>query len=140
MTRWKRVVISFAAAFIAELLIGVALGIADGRALFFEHVFGFVYFASFFVVPGWLIALPIIVIPKNAALPVWQLALIGTAVGPGLMLAIGICIGLANGGNFNYDHTTYDGVGIAALVAGLTTALYPTALKLCSRPTPTPIS
>jgi hypothetical protein len=73
-TRLRRVGLSLLSSILAELLVGLACSIASGKTLFFEHVFGFVYFASILVIPGWLIALPIIVIPKKAlALPTSQL-------------------------------------------------------------------
>jgi len=138
MTRLKRVGLSFASAVTAELIVGISVAISSGRDLFFEHAFGFVYFASILVIPGWLIALPIIVIPKKAdSLPIWKLAVIGTLIGPGIMFAIGIYAAIANHTGLNYKREAYYLVGLAAVVSFLTTAIYLTALELLSRRTPT---
>jgi hypothetical protein len=138
MTRWKRVGLSFASAIIAELVIGFACGISDGKRLLFEHTFGFIYFSSFLIIPGWLIALPIIVIPNKANhLPIWQLGLMGAFIGPGIMFPIGIYFAIANHTSFNYVREAWYLVGIATLVSALTTAIYLTTLKLFSHPTPT---
>ncbi len=136
MTRWKRVVLSFASAITAELVLGISFGIPGDKHLLFEHVFGFIYFASILVIPGWLIALPIIVVPKKAdSLPIWKLAVIGTLIGPGIMFAIGIYAAIANHTGLNYKREAYYLVGLAAVVSFLTTAIYLTALKLFSSPT-----
>jgi hypothetical protein len=78
------------------------------------------------------------VIPKKASsLPKWQLGLIGTLIGPAVMIAIGIYAAIADHTFTNYNREAWYLVGIAALVSGLTTALYLTALKLFSRPNQT---
>jgi hypothetical protein len=66
MTRWKRAGLSLLSAILVEILIGFALSIVDGKQLFFEHLFGFMYFSGILIIPGWLIALPTIVIPNKA--------------------------------------------------------------------------
>ena len=138
MTRLKRFGLSFASTISAELLVGVSIAVSGGRDLLFEHVFGFVYFASILVIPGWLIALPIILIPKTAdSLPIWKLAVIGTLSGPGIMFAIGIYAAIANHTTLYYKREAWYLVGVATLVSALTTAIYIAALKLFSRPTQT---
>jgi cytochrome c oxidase assembly factor CtaG len=138
MTRWKCVGVSFVSAIIAELMLGVSFSIPDGNHLFFEHIADFVYLASFLVIPGWLIALPIIVVPdKPAHLPTWRLSLIGASIGPALMFAIGIYFAIANHTGINHKREAWYLVGIATLVSGLTTGIYLTAHKLFSHPTQT---
>lgn len=141
MSRWQRAGLSFASVIVAELVIGFACGIPDGKRLLFEHMFGFIYFSSFLVIPGWMIALPIIVIPNKAShLPTWQLGLIGASIGPGIMFAIGIYFAIANHTGLNYKREAWYLVGIATLVSALTTTIYIAALKLFSHSTPTPSS
>ncbi len=138
MTRWKRVGLAFLSAIVAELLTGFAISIPDGKHLFFERASGFAYLASFLVIPGWLIALPIIVIPnKTAHRPTWQLAFIGAAIGPCMMIAIGIYFAIVNHSGINDKHEAWYLAGIATLISAVTTTLYLTSLKLFSRPTPT---
>jgi hypothetical protein len=139
MTRWKRVGLSLLSAVIAELLMGFAFSVPDGKHLFFERAFGFAYLASYLVIPGWLIALPIIVIPNKAAhRPTWQLGLIGSSIGPGIMFAIGTYFAIANHSGIHYKREAWYLAGLAALISVITTATYLTCLKLFGRPTPTP--
>ncbi len=131
MTRWKRVGLSLLSAVIAELLMGFAFSVPDGKHLFFERAFGFAYLASYLVIPGWLIALPIIVIPDKAAhRPTWQLGLIGSSIGPGIMFAIGIYFAIANHSGINYKREAWYLAGLAALISIISTAIYLTSLKL----------
>jgi hypothetical protein len=139
MTRKKRAGLSLLSAIVAEILVGFAFSAPDGKHLFFERAFGFAYLASYLVIPGWLIALPIIVIPnKTAHRPTWQLGLIGSSIGPGIMFAIGIYFAIANHSGINYKREAWYLAGIAALISACTTAIYLTSLKLFSHPTPTP--
>jgi hypothetical protein len=137
MSRWKRAGLSLISAIAAELIIGISFSIPSQHHLFFEQIFGFVYFASILVIPGWLIALPIIVIPKRAQwLPTWELLVIGSLIGPGVMFAIGIYAAIANGTGLNYKREAWYLVGLALLVSFLTTAIYLTALKFLTRTQP----
>jgi hypothetical protein len=133
MSRWKRVGLSFASTVAVELLLAVVLSLTEGPHLFFERVFGFLYFASILVVPGWLAALPIIVIPEHSEHPWrWKSLVIGTLIGPCIMFAIGIYAAITNGAGFNYKREAWYLVGIALLISFLTTAAYLTSLRLLS--------
>jgi len=129
--RWKRAGISFASAIASELLVGVGAASIDGPSLFIEHVFGFVYFASFLVIPGWLIALPIILRKRFDRLTAWQQVAIGTLMGPSIMVAIGIYGGIESGTGFAYKVEAFRLLYIAIGVSFLTSAIYVTALRFC---------
>jgi hypothetical protein len=139
MTRWKRVGLSFASAVIAEIMTALAINIPGGRHLFLEHIFGFIYFASFLVIPGWLLALPVLLFLKRT--DGWHLglmALIGISIGPFIDLGMDLWSFLSSPtAIFNiYLPWLY----MATAISAIATALYLTALKLFSNPTPTPSS
>jgi hypothetical protein len=125
--RWKRVGLSFVSAILAELVVGVALCSIDGSHLFFEHLFGFLYFASILVVPGWLIALPIVLQTRFDNLRLWQQVLIGTLIGPTIMIAIGIYGGIARG-TFGYSAESFHLLYAAFWVSFVASVIYLTAL------------
>jgi uncharacterized membrane protein len=134
MSRLKRVILSFASAIVAELIAGAVVSGLDSFNLIFEHIFGFIYFASFLVIPGWIIALPIVVLPKRVDdLQIWKLGLIGTSIGPGIMIAIGIYAAVASGTGLNYKHEAFNLLYLATVVSFLSTTIYLTALKVSIR-------
>jgi hypothetical protein len=125
MSRWRRVWLSLASAIAAELLIGIVLGIPGENHLVFERIFGFVLYASILVIPGWLVALPILVIPKSTDhRPKWLSLLLGTLIGPIIIFAVGIYAAIANGTGLNYKQEAWNLVFVAALVSFLTTSIY----------------
>jgi hypothetical protein len=74
------------------------------------------------------------VIPNKAAyLPKWQLGLIGTSIGPCVMIVIGIYFAIANHSGFGYKREAWYLVVLATIVSGLTTTLYLKFLKHFSR-------
>jgi hypothetical protein len=129
--RWKRVGVSFVSAVSAELAVGLAVCSIDGSHLFFEHMFGFLFFASVLAFPGWLIALPIILQAKFDDLSLWQQVLIGTLIGPTIMIAIGIYGGVASG-TFDYSAKAFHLLYVAVGVSFLASAIYVTALNFAS--------
>jgi hypothetical protein len=136
MTGWKRVGLSFASAVIAEITTALAVSISGGRHLFFEHIFGFIYFASFLVIPGWLLALPVLLFLRRT--DGWHLglmALIGISIGPFIDLGMDLWSFLSSPtAAFNiYLPWLY----MATAISAVATALYLTALKRFSHPTPT---
>jgi hypothetical protein len=117
-----------------EFTLALAFSVPAGSNLHFEHFFGFIYFASILVIPGWVVALPLIVIPeKTTYLPTLKALTIGTLIGPCIMLAIGIYAAIANGTGLNYKIEAWYLVVLALVVSFLTTALYLTSLKLLTR-------
>ena len=129
--RWKRAGVSLASAIAAEVVVGVGAASIDGPNLFGEHVLGFVYFASFLVIPGWLIALPIILTERFDRLPPWQQVAAGTLIGPGIMVAIGIYGGIFGGTGFAYKVESLRLLYVAISVSFLTSAIYIAALRFC---------
>jgi hypothetical protein len=74
------------------------------------------------------------VIPNKAAyLPKWQPGLIGTSIGPCVMIVIGIYFAIANHSGFGYKREAWYLVVLATIVSGLTTTLYLKFLKHFSR-------
>jgi hypothetical protein len=134
MSRWKRVGLSFASAVIADILFGLAFLIGGNPGHRIEQLFGFLYFSSVLVIPGWLIALPILVLPRNAIrMRYWQLGLIGTAIGPAIMIAIGVYAAIASGTGLNYKREAFNLLYLATGISFLTTVLYLSTLRLSAR-------
>jgi hypothetical protein len=131
--RWRRIGLSFASAIVAEVLVAIDVAFIDGRHLLFEHIFGFLYFASILVVPGWLLALPIILQQRFYNLSVWLRVLIGTLIGPTIMVGIGIYGGLANSSGFGYSREAYNLLYIATGISFLASAIYLAALEYFSK-------
>lgn len=133
MNRWSRIALSLACAVCAEVVTAFAVSIRAPKGLYFEQVFGFLWFASFLVFPGWLLALPVLVVPaRMQALMWWQLWLLGTAVGPLVILVIGSYASVKSG-NWNYQPEAANLLWMAVLVSFITTALYVGGLNMISR-------
>jgi hypothetical protein len=130
--RWKRAGIAFATAIVAEAIVGVSIASIDGLDLWGEHVFGFVYFASILVVPGWFVALPIILHHGFDRLHPGQQVLIGSLIGPTIMAAGGIYGALASGAGSRFSPQAFDILYVALGVSFLTSVLYVTTLKYLS--------
>jgi hypothetical protein len=126
--RWKRVGVSFASAVAAELIVGVGVVSIDGGHLIFEHMFGFVYFASILVVPGWLIALLIILQPRFDSLRLWQQILIGTFIGPTIMILIGF-VGFASNPAGTYGAEAYPWLYVAIAISFIASTIYVAAMR-----------
>jgi hypothetical protein len=131
--RWRRVGLSFVSAIAAELVVGIGVAFIDGRHLLFERIFGFLYFASILVVPGWLIALSIILQPRFDNLSVWLRVLVGTLIGPAIMVAVGIYGSLASGSVSGYSREAFNLLYVATGVSFLASAIYVAVLGYLSR-------
>jgi hypothetical protein len=128
--RWERVGISFASALAAEVIVCAGLACLDGPRpqQMLSHMLFYLFFASIFVVPGWLVALPIILQTRFERLRVWLKILIGTLIGPAIMVAFGIYRSVG----FAYDKAVFFFLYVAAGISFLTSAIYLSVLKYFS--------
>jgi hypothetical protein len=136
MTRWKRVALSLASALTAELLVGISLSFRGDKHLLFERLFGFVWFASFLVIAGWMLSLPLVIsFDRIDGWRIWVLAVIGSLIGPAIMGTIYLQSELTTP-PATWTHGSINFVYMATAISILTTAIYLISLKLFSRPTP----
>ncbi len=143
MSRWKRVGLSLLSSIIAELIVGLAISFPGGKHLFFEHIFVFIYFASFLVIPGWLISLPIVLFfETDTRSRLFVLAILGALIGPVVILCIALYAESTKSApsNGTWSNGSMEFVYIATAISIVATTLYLTSLKLLSPPTPTPSS
>ena len=140
MTASKRLAISAASVLSAQFIVGATLSAYDGPELFWERVFGFMYFSTMFTIPGWLIALPVVVRPPKIIAGDWRrIALVGILIGPITMLLIDALFAI-------YTHSTGAALewvlkycGLATVVSSMTSGFYLTGLHVASRkPHPSP--
>jgi hypothetical protein len=81
-----------------------------------------------FALPGWMIALPFVVLLKDAeGWRGWATLLIGTTIGPAFMLAWSL---LETGGQFTWH---WDSFSMPLVIALLTTVCYVASLKMAHR-------
>lgn len=137
MTRWRRVALSFLSALTAELILGISFGIPGDKHLLFERVFGFVYFASILVIPGWLLSLPLVIsFNRIDGWRMWVLAISGSLIGPVIMGAIYLQSEFTMPSTTTWAPGSINFAYMATAISVLTTGIYLTTLKLLSRPTP----
>lgn len=140
MTRWKRFGVSIASLAMAELIFSLIFAIqAPPQKHWWTGAVAFLAVISIFAIPGWILALPIILsVQKITERHLWVLGVIGTLIGPFVIGAIDLIswkLDRSAGTDFGWGF-----IGIATAISFLTTALYLTALKLYSHPIPTPSS
>ncbi len=134
MSRWKRAGLSLASALLAELLVGIAMSVQGNRSLFLDRSVVFLWFASFLVLPGWLIALPLVLsINRTDGWRLWLLAILGTLIGPVLVGIIGLVITLNSPPTTTWNSGALDFAYVATAISVLTTAIYLISLKALSR-------
>jgi hypothetical protein len=123
MSPLKRVGLSFVSAIFAEFAVGICLVIWKGPFLS-----GLAGFASVLVLPGWILALPMVLLVRDLANgKVWTIALVGCCIGPFIMLTIR-CYGAIRG----YSADFAGGTPLfltATAISFLTTLIYIGALK-----------
>lgn len=127
--RWKRAGLAIVSAIVAEAFVGAFIASKGSLNLWGEQMFGFLYFASILVVPGWLVALPIILHDRFGTLHRWQQILIGTMIGPIIVALVAIYGSLTSGAESSYSSVALNFVYIALGVSFLTSVIYVTTLK-----------
>ena len=87
-----------------------------------------------FALPGWILALPFVLLFKDASgWRVWAILGIGSAIGPLFMLAVSL---LSRHGHLDWEADGF-GVGAAACIGTVTTVLYVVLLRrFAPRPMP----
>jgi hypothetical protein len=141
MSRWKRVVLSLASALGAQLIVGFVQCARGTRGALLEGLIVFMWFGAFLVIPGWIIALPIVLSFKRIdGWRIWIQALLGCLIGPLIMGLIGLFSVLTRPPTTTWAPGTISFVYLAAAISILATAIYLTTVKLSVRTAQTPSS
>jgi ABC-type dipeptide/oligopeptide/nickel transport system permease component len=120
MSHIKRVGLSLLCALASELLVGAALTARNRGG--FSDVLGSAIGLSIFVIPGWLLSLPaVLVFDRADGWRFWVLGIYGTFLGPTIILAWAIACKVTE--RSTIEDFGYMG-GIAFVIALLSTALY----------------
>jgi hypothetical protein len=136
---WKRLVYSListvigAAACGSVVVIPQFLSNAHNRISTMGLLTGVIYFDTWVVVlsvPGWLLAIPIVLLVKNIrGWRFWMYCAIGVLFGPALILAIGFYSALRAPSFAGFPGDSMSVVYIATAVSGLATFLYLVLLR-----------
>jgi hypothetical protein len=133
MTRLRRVGWSLLSALLSESIAGLVLCL-PGRH--WEELFGFFYFATFLMVPGWILSLPLVLtIDRLRGWRIWLAGIAGSCIGPIVLLSVAVYARVGGPGN---SHGTYDSSAltllyVATAISILSTALYIFFIKLSTR-------
>ena len=132
-SRWKLVGLSLLSLAAVEITVSTAFAcFSPPQAHWWIGIYSWLFVISLFAVPGWLIALPILLFTPNIeGRRVYILACIGTLIGPATIGAINLCVWLVDrnaGTDFGWGF-----VLIATVISALTTSIYLTFLKLSLR-------
>ena len=131
MTRLGRVGVSALGALAAELLVAAVLAArtAPGQR---ANEFSLAVYFLYLVVPGWVLALPILLSFRNASgWRLWVQALLGCALGPVFLIVVGLAFDL----HYSLHRTSfwppfrYDIMGMALAISSLSTFFYLGAVK-----------
>ena len=129
ISRMKRVGLSFLSALIAELVVDVAITAADHSGVngLLAGVIGF----SMFVIPGWLLSLPLVLAFDRAdGWRAWLLGICGTLLGPAIIFVLALVAKVEEGTPFDYP---LPWAAMALAIALCSTVLYLSAFKHYSR-------
>ena len=133
MGRSKRVGLSFASAFVAEVIVGLAVNAFGERQFRLEGLFGFLWFASCLVFPGWLLATPLVWRQRASVKPSKLFALTGVLIGPFVILALDAYFAIETRSTGADLKWVLIYVGLATAVSSLATALYLGVLHFAER-------
>jgi hypothetical protein len=125
MNWWKRLLLSLASALVAEAFVSVVITLvhSDGQS----SILGTIVGLSIFVVPGWLLSLPIVLAFSRAdGWRFWALAISGMAIGPLIIAAWAYACKVSEGSAMR--DFLYMG-GIATGISVLATAMYLTIFR-----------
>jgi hypothetical protein len=126
-TRWKRLAISLLCVFLASMLCSLALAAQSGFALkaFLQNVFYFGSVTFFCSLPGWFIAIPVVLFVSNfSGWRFWAMLALGAGIGPFVMLAIEVYFQVTSPNPSHYAPEARNLVFLATAVSALTTAFY----------------
>jgi hypothetical protein len=130
MSRIKRVGLSLVSAFASELLVVLAFTARDPRDGV-KGILALLFAFSIFVVPGWLLSLPMVLIfDRIDRWRLWVLAAFGASIGP-LVIFVWALVGKISEGDSILYFSGF--AGIALVVGVVSTALYLGALRHFTR-------
>jgi hypothetical protein len=136
MTRLKLVGWSLLSAILAEVIAGLALCLPGSPGLRLEGLFGFFYFATFLVIPGWILALPfVLTINRLSGWRIWLVGVVGCCIGPALLISADLLVIVVGDSTatLTFDQTNRNLVLLATGISILSTALYIAFVKLSTR-------
>ena len=120
MSWWRRLLLSLTSALVAEFLASVVIAIVGHNRP--GSLTGTVVGLSIFVVPGWILSLPIVLAFKRAdGWRFWMLAISGIAIGPLIIAAWAYACKVSEGSAMR--DFLYMG-GIAAAISIVATTIY----------------
>jgi ABC-type Fe3+ transport system permease subunit len=120
MSWWKRLFLSLFSALVAELFASAVIVIAHHDHL--GSLFGTVAALSIFVIPGWILSIPIVLAFNRAdGWRLWMLAISGIAIGPLIIAAWAYACKVSEGSAMK--DFLYMG-GIAAGISIVATTIY----------------
>ena len=131
----RRILLSFACVEFAVALFFLwgLIGLIYSRALHpgqLQDLAEMMLLCFFFALPGWFIALPFVVLLKDAqGWRGWFILLIGSCIGPGFILAWSL---IASSGQFNWRAQGH-GLDLTLMFSLPTTVCYVMALKFAHR-------
>ena len=122
MSWWKRLLLSLASALVAEALIGTILTLVRHDAP--NSLLGSVLGLSIFVIPGWVLSLPIVLaFDRTDGWRFWVLAICGLTIGPLIIAAWAYACKVSEGSamkDFLYMGAIATGISIVATTIYLT--------------------
>lgn len=137
MSTLSRAGLSFACAIAADVLVGTFVSLRIPAATSFSDMVGFVYFSLYLIIPGWLIALPIIL--TVTSFQGWRLfgfLAVGSMIGPALIACIGFFFSLKTPISSSFAHEAYHILYAATAVSELTSILYISLMRASQRSSP----
>ena len=131
MSWWKRVLLSFVSAIMADVLV---IGVVCLRNPSGARLDGFLvmsWFALYFLAPCWILSLPAVVLINNRnGSRLWLLAVIGILIGPVAMFAVHLWLFWHNPTEIWHWPNSFDYFAVA--ISFVATALYLAVLKTSS--------
>ena len=133
MSWWKRASLSITSAMIATVIVDYLMLLVDNPHFDLATLESSMMWFLYLVIPGWLIALPfVILIGRADGWRFWLLACVGICIGPAIILLFDAYMKL----HFPDGTLTPGAIEIVYLATGISTfatAIYLTVLRLCTR-------
>lgn len=140
MTTPKRMALAFGCMLLAIAILGVISAVHSAIRYGLQHTLHNIEAWPVFLLfafPGWVLALPFVILFENAdGWRTWAILAIGTAIGPCFILTWTL---IASGGRIAWQGNSF-AIGMSLLVGFLITALYVLLLRsFKSKPLATPL-
>lgn len=134
--RWKRLVFSLLCVLLASMLCSSALArqTGFGPKAFIENVFYFGAATFLCSLPGWVVAMPIVLFVSNFdGWRLWAMLALGAGIGPLVMFTVALYFQVTSPNPSHYAPEARNLVFLATGVSALTTLLYLLGVRRLSK-------